>query len=393
MKNTYQLGLSILFSALFVGSAVAQIVAPPNVDNVQASVQDGKLVVTWDAVEDPAGISFYRLYYGRESIMDNGGNYDDFEQTADNQLTYTFPSLPSGPDVYVSVLAVNTGGMESDAFQSEAHVVLTAPASSSSEAQSSVTSAVSSTSSALPMGQFLLSKAEAKSLTGIILTFSHALDTTTQILPSDVIVLDQSGTQLVVTGVELIGAQMRLTTTPQTPEKKYIIATFGSAKDSQGNVAVTLKQIEFYGYMAGGMNSSPSATTDTTPPEDPTGLRLVPKLLSNGLYNVFSFWNPSKDTAKDLESYEVDISEGGLAYVRSGSLPATAREAKHENMKPGTTFGVRVKAKDAAGNESAGITKVITLPQSGLGLFGVVLVSGALAARRTARRKAEKGVE
>ncbi len=440
MKYTPTLVSILVFAGLFSASADAQAPAtpPPNVTSVQATLENGTLKVSWSAVTDPGGIAYYRIYYSRVSILGNNGDYDDFEQTTSNATTYSFDTVPPGKDVYVSVLAVNSGGVESEAFQSEAHVTAVVVSSSSQSSDSSVssepissseasskTSSVSSASqSTVPGEQLVLDSAKADSATGLTLNFSHGLSPNQEIAPLDIIVLDESGTRLDVTGVEIHDTKLVLITAAQTPDKHYIVATFGSAKDDAGQMAVTKKQIDFFGFRNGGSNNP---TGDTTPPEDATNLRLVPKAKSNGLYDIFAFWNASPDSAGDLKSYEVSTGSGHqtacisgapvgntgpnghtpgilpgacdtidpyqvLVYLRGASLPATAREYKSTDVPPGM-FGVNIKTKDIAGNESAGITKVIKLPQTGIGLFGIIAVSGALAGRRSARRKAQKEVE
>lgn len=122
------------------GASASQV--PPNVKGVTANLASDTLVVQWMPVNDPA-VTKYRVYYSRASIMDNGGDYDDFVETISNQPSYTFSNVPyKGKALYVSVMAVTAQGVESEAFESEASVPATQPpvlstsaASSSSEAR------------------------------------------------------------------------------------------------------------------------------------------------------------------------------------------------------------------------------------------------------------------
>lgn len=387
MKNT-QIALLTAVSSLLLGVhvAIAQsgTTIPTNVASVEARLEDGKVHVSWSEAEDPNGIAYYRLYYSDRSILENGGDYDDYEQTSDNALSFVFNETPPYPELFISVLAVNSQGIESDAFESEAHVVI-------QEVQmSSASESVSSTvSSSIPSsnGQFTLNSAEATSLTGVVLKFSAPLDEAQIVAAADVILLDGSGTRLDVVSVRLDGSDLHLETAMQVASKRYVVATFGQAKNPDGAVAITLKQIDFLGFTVGGMSSS-SVQNDTTPPEEVSGLRLVPKLMKNGLYTVFSFWKPSPDTAGDLASYEVEISEDGQLYTQGATLSKSAREAKHENIAPGA-FGVKVRTKDTAGNISEGIAQIINLPQTGVGLIGITILSGFLAGRKIRRKQDE----
>lgn len=220
------------------------------------------------------------------------------------------------------------------------------------------------------------------SSTGITLTFSKTLEANQSIDPANIIILDGSGTRLNVTAIEIQGNKLMLTTDMQVAERLYIVARFAEAKDTTGSLAITLKQIDFRGFLNKGQNGS-----DRLPPENPTNLRLVPKSNGKGLYDVFSFWKPSPDSAGDLSGYEVSVTNNGRIYTLDASLPDNARETKHENLKPGSTFGVRVQSKDASGNLSSGISQVIRLPQSGIGLFGITAVSIGLAGRSLRKRK------
>jgi hypothetical protein len=125
---------------------------------------------------------------------------------------------------------------------------------------------------------------------------------------------------------------------------------------------------------------------DTVAPENPVGLRLQPVLRSDGTYNVTAEWRGSPDTARDLQGYMVAISQDGSSYVPSSTTDANQRSVQYSRLEPGI-FGVRVSAFDRAGNRSAGIQDVVTLPESGLGLLGIAAVSGVAATRRLRRKR------
>lgn len=109
---------------LIVASLAGQVFAapvPPPVSGVTAQALDGQVIVQWDAI-DSAMIDYYRVYYSTESILENNGIYDDFEVTDGNLTTLSFIPPRNTQDIYVAVIAVSGGGVESPYFIDEAYV-------------------------------------------------------------------------------------------------------------------------------------------------------------------------------------------------------------------------------------------------------------------------------
>jgi hypothetical protein len=125
---------------------------------------------------------------------------------------------------------------------------------------------------------------------------------------------------------------------------------------------------------------------DTVPPENPSSLRLQPVLRPDGTYTVTAEWRGSPDTARDLNGYAVATSRDGYTFAPNATTDADNTTVRYTRVQPGT-FGVRVSAIDTSGNRSSGVDKVITLPQSGLGLVGIALASGAAAAHNMRRKR------
>ncbi len=138
----------LLASALLtLPSVVVAASVPPNVTGVTAAVINGALTVQWQPVKD-SSVSKYRIYYSRASILGNQGDFDDFVETLTSEPSFTFPSVPyKGSTLYISVMAVNAQGNESEAFESEASVKTELPASNGGPSSS----VSSETRTALPV--------------------------------------------------------------------------------------------------------------------------------------------------------------------------------------------------------------------------------------------------
>ena len=116
------------FFAFIFGAVVALIpvaivaAAPGSVTGLQIDFRDDQTVsVSWEKLDDP-NIAYYRVYYSSQSIIQNQGMYDDFEQTEGPLGLYVFSGLVPDTDFYVAVLAVNDLGEESEFFAEEAYM-------------------------------------------------------------------------------------------------------------------------------------------------------------------------------------------------------------------------------------------------------------------------------
>ncbi len=104
-----------LSAVLIPVTAVAA--APANIRQVEASMNETSLMVSWAPAES-GDIDFYRIYVSHESILDHEGNYDDSVRTQANETTYVFKTPPLASEkIYIAILAVNKEGEESDGFE------------------------------------------------------------------------------------------------------------------------------------------------------------------------------------------------------------------------------------------------------------------------------------
>jgi hypothetical protein len=326
--------LTIVLSSLFVSGVAYAAGAPPaNVRNVQGLIADGQLTVTWDAPTDAANVTSYRIYYSHQSILGNDGNYDDFDQTESAVNSYTFKELPlRSPVIFIGVLAVGKDGIESEGFEVEASIPVPAdlvqPMSSSS-----VPAESSSSSSAVPsLPPLTITTAEAKGSTGVLLTFNKALSATTPLMPVHFQLSDTGGTLIPIFSVtQQDGVHVLLITSAHRPDTTYIVRIMVPVAAQDGSATEPDTELLFRSDVAA-VTAVPPVTTPVIPP--------VP---------------------------EPDPAEG--EYGRNPALPPPAPVA--------TIIPVTVNPDE----------RKTDLPDSGLGLLGVLVTAGGVAGRMMGRRK------
>ncbi len=170
---------ALLITGLLASPLVALADVPGAVTGITAAVQDGGVFVQWKTPAHPETVKNYRVYFSRQSILQNGGRYDDFASTKGTETGLLLTDFPSSPRLYFSVLAVGQDGQESQFFQGEASVSAGPQAGAMSSSSSAVSffppsATASSSSSSAGASDRTLSLVSAQSVsgTGFILTFS-----------------------------------------------------------------------------------------------------------------------------------------------------------------------------------------------------------------------------
>jgi len=420
-------------TALFVGMFLIALpsfaagTSPPNVKQIGAELKDGTLTVTWAPGEGSQEIAFYRLYFSRASILGNSGNYDDFQQTTGPETTYVFPSIPvTGNKIFLSVLAVNRVGLESEGFETEVTVDLgqgTAPPPAGQQAASPPQEPAAIPQENLPpegapagttAQPMTIVSVTPVSATGILVTFSKLIAPEAAITSQTFAVSDTGGIVLAITGAEVKGETVLLSMQPQIPEKGYLIGLLQNVPAADGtNATPSLPPAVFRGFLPRetaspvlqsppvpygknpflappALQVQPYGQAPARPPEDPADLLLKAVRQRNGLFSVLARWAGSIDSRRTLESYVLYTSNDGARFDRNSVVGRAETSVQFNRIPPGT-FGLRVASRDARGNESAGIQKVIVLPASGIGLLGLLSASGILAGQRLHRRKKASG--
>ncbi|MSR67704.1 hypothetical protein EXS65_02685 [Candidatus Peribacteria bacterium] len=321
----------ILAGVTLVSSVVSAAGAPGNVSNASATVSGNTVNVSWSQVSNAA---FYRVYYSHQSILNNGGDYDDTDRTQGNTPSYTFQSLPfKSGKLYIAILAVSGDGMESEGFETEASVDLlsaeTPPAESASASPSASASSFPSVPTetipvvtSIPM---TLSEVKAVSETGVLITFTKPLLRGNIFHPQFFLVSDGSGVVL-ETGTGVItgsGMSILLSTFTQDSTTVYYLSILEPVPADDGtNLPTNANKISF-----GGFTSSLSV--------------------------------PASVSSASSVSY---ASIEDIPYVRNPVI-----------TEPPSVVVVDTPKTD--------------LPDSGIGLFGISVVSGILAGKRMRRRK------
>ena len=225
---------------------------PPTIASVQATLESNGIRVTWQAPKDTTGIAYYRVYFSRQSIVQNEGNYDDFERTKGTETSYVFDTPPvGGSSVTFGVLAVNTDGVESEGFETEATVQLSQVQTESPTAAARSTSAAPlTTASPVPALPLLVTSVAPISATGVLVTFSGTLTAMQTTDTGAFLVVDGSGTLLQIARLTLSGSAVIVHTAPQTPGTRYAIAIAHALSDTSGRTLdpATVPPIQFLGF-------------------------------------------------------------------------------------------------------------------------------------------------
>lgn len=388
---------------------------PANVRQVSAEQQGTTVRVTWSPVEDAA---FYRVYFSHESILENEGNYDDFERTSGSDAEYTFVKLPLKSDtITFGVLAVNADGQESEGFETEKTITVTSVETTMandktepSTPEENMPEGENPTSTAKPME---IESVEAVSATGVLITFTKTINPDADIKPDFFILTDSGGNTLAVKDMQKEGAMVLLTTDMQAPKRAYTFGLLNVIPAEDGtNITSSAPQMSFEGF--GDVMTQPTEPvpygkppTATTPPPVPYGkpptatqqpvpygkppvgmlmdatfLDLAATPRTDGTYDVTARWNP----ANGAQAYGLYTAVQGMPYAWNGQVPANQTTVVYNKVKPGA-FALRLTSKDANGQESRGIERAVNLPTTGLGLLGIMGVAGASAGMRLRRRR------
>ncbi len=233
---------TLTFAALAMSLSMGMALAaelPMNVKSIAAHVNGDAITVLWSQL--PGAVS-YRIYFSHESILKNGGNYDDFQQTPDMQTVYVFKNAPLKSDkIYFGVLAVDKSGNESDGFEVETSIQTSSQSSESSVA--AMPAGESPTSTAIPMG---IESVQAITETGILVTFTKELDAGSIVNSNYFLIMTASGTVLPAGKTTVNGKQVLIVTNLQTPDTEYILRLLSTIPATDGtNATPTEPQVRF----------------------------------------------------------------------------------------------------------------------------------------------------
>jgi hypothetical protein len=366
--------ITVAFALAFIPLTVA-LAAPGNVTGISATMENGKVTVRW---QKPAGAEpvSYRIFYSRESILQNNGLYDDFEAVPGSQTQYVFPALPYPTNqLYVSVLAVDAAGEESPLFAEEARVSLDGSPAPAQSSRSS-TAAASSAPAPIAPGVIRMLSARAVSATGVVITFSDSVVVNQAAAASAFTIRDASGSTLRIARLVIQGAEVTLHTVPQVRSRVYRLEAGAavSGRNAQGG-ALQLEQssVLFMGHQTGLAASLPvqgassASSRGTMGPWLPTGAEDVRNLqlraqAQGTMYVVEASWTAPSAAVREYRVSQTR--DGGRTYSQSQTVAGTANGVKIAGI-PAGSFGLLVQAVYPDGTVSRGTLQSLALPAKG----------------------------
>lgn len=99
--------------------ALADVVAPSDVENAKTTPGDGKITLSWDASTDNVGVKGYKIYYGKNSVTVDGGSYTNGPVDIGNKISYELSGLTNGAKYFFAVTAYDVAGNESESYSVE----------------------------------------------------------------------------------------------------------------------------------------------------------------------------------------------------------------------------------------------------------------------------------
>jgi hypothetical protein len=411
--------LSVLALSLAV-PFTALAAAPANVTGVTAKATDGKVMVSWTA-SISNDVAYYRVYFSRASILENGGEYDDFEATKDKTTSLALTSIPANTKtLYVAVMAVNAGGEESSYFTEEAKVTLGAASATSTmnigsaassvmtsgAAVSSVATSSAAKSSATPMiTTVTLVSSQAISSTGVLLTFSAPVKIAADAGRTAFTIKNGSGEVLDITKIVILGNLVTLWTKPQEKDRGYTLEVSDGVKSAETGMTMA-ESISgtFTGHSTGVSASNTSSVAPTAGAvADVTNINLHAQAQTDGTYTVTVDWRMQSTVG--ITGFEIQQSRNGGATLSAVQAVAADATSVRFQRVPAGSFGVMIhtvgtngKSKGAFGSIVLPKTTPVTtpttttphgteLPESGPLTWMVFLLAGAVSGAIETRRR------
>jgi hypothetical protein len=329
--------------------AFAWAAAPGSVTGIHATLANGKVTVTWNAVTGQP-ISAYRVFFSHASILGNNGLYDDFETAAGSVTSYTIQNTPPVQTLFVSVLAVNDNGEESPYFAEEASVDMSGNASSAASQSSD--------------NLLRLLSAQSISATGVLLTFSAPVNLDPSQALSSFTIQSASGTALAVTSVSSQGTTVTVTTAPQWSGAAYQV-TVGGGITGNGPNNATLQYDASQGpvLFTGTPGTAVSESSSSAPQSQGSevmNIMLRAKMEKTNLYTVEGSW--TAPFGNMVASYQVQQSaDGGITYGAPKMIDKNAAGISIAHV-PAGTFTILVRTVETDGSMTQGASQTITLP-------------------------------
>ncbi len=360
MQSRLRFGLVLLTMLVIPTVALA---APGNVTGITTIVEADGVRVSWQPVTED--VASYRIFYSTQSILDHGGLFDDFEVVDGSVTTHLLRNVPPAQSLTVAVLAVDAQGEESPFFVEEATITLSSSSLPSLETTPSLAPPGIDTDATLHLLQ-----AESLSPTDLLLTFSHAVSVPQDRALEALIIETSGGVRLPLSRVTASGMTLRITTAEQ---KAGVIYRVRPEMDVTGTdidgktIAISPDQMPmlFTGRIPPPLPSpSPQPSPQPSPAAGPDVTDLILRAQpSNGLFTVEATW---RAPLQPVVGYELlQTTDGGRTFGAVTTVPPTTTAVRIPGVTPGS-FGMFIRAMQADGTRTDGLTHVIDLPGAAL---------------------------
>ncbi len=365
---------SAFLAALIISlTPVSALAAPPSVTGLKADYKDNAIMVSWNASEDLT-VAYYRIYWSRQSILENGGRWEDFAATAGKEPAYQLRDFPQAPSLWIAVMAVTTYGEESPVFTEEVKVDLFGGTASSAQSSAAVStssvstdspassaSSVSSASSSMPLTFDLLS-AQAVSATGVLLTFSMPISIKATDAAKAFTLIDASGSLLQARKITLKDNTMLIVTLPQRRDMQYIVSVSDVVKSPSGkSVSPARSQLTFMGHLNGLTAESAQNQQQNVLVQDVANLNIRAEQQLDGTYTVTATWLP-RDAVANITAYQIQqTQDNAQTWSEAQTVPSNTTSIRVAGVRSGM-FGFIVKVIGSNGLFSRGTYGSIELP-------------------------------
>lgn len=360
------------------------LAAPEPVQDVSVSYENGTTTVSW-STEGVSNIQKYNVYYSTESILENQGEYDDFEST-DGPASYKEFTNLAGGKYYFSVLAVDKNNQEGAGFISESSIVIPSTNTAQSSAGSlftlptkQTTPGASSSSAPAVYGPSLspnlvttkndtvqLLSVDVISANEIKLNFSLPITVSEEGAEDAFVITDPQGNFLRLTKLTIDADDVRLFTETQVKNRVYSvrvsepIAGYFNAEPLDEEARSVLFTGHNQGSDSDGNNGS--VTLDSLEyPADVQNMRInYMRGMSPNTYDITVEWDTPNVTG-GLAYYMVSQThDGGVTYYDPELLVANIGGVQLPGINA-PFFGVKVNTVNNAGFVSQGVLKTVQL--------------------------------
>jgi len=401
--------------ALF--SPISALAALPSITNLEVMPVDDGIELTWDKVNDPT-VTHYKVYYSTQSIIDNDGAWEGYEETSGLKERFVFKNFTPGQKLFTGVTAVNAADEESEFFEEEVSFTFIgnpeAPDDSPArtdpfgtggpsleleptaigdtqlgDAAADVITLDDGGTSFVPtnidgslqviqdeatndddpgelfQGTLKLLGARAIAPTRVSLTFSHFISISDQDAPNAFKILDPEGAILPISTLTIDRADVILETAEQEANRVYQIIV---SEPLLGIPNLPLdpisRQVFFRGHTEG-LEASVTDVDETAAlfPPDVHDLVMTAEQGSDGMYHVETTWKMNGVPAGFVIRQTRD---GGRTFSPSSRLPTDFNGVELDGVIAGQ-FGLFIQTFGAQGYVSQGVLVDANLPTDNRG--------------------------